>query len=322
MTLRRRWFAALTVGLVLVGVSACTRVSQFSGGTAQPGSAGMDCASDGFFALPNPTPSSPTPPLPSIHLPADAVLVLATRCMFEIRDVPGDGSWMFRIEQRADSGLDALAAALRLPDEQTPKGVGCALIGYVPTIITVTDTTGRMLHPVLPTAMCSAPLQKAIDAVNAVPWQTTATVKVRHVRSELEVSSGCSGSYKPVIAMIAADGGGAGAPPKVGTAATPLKICVFVLSDTETINAGSLTLHIGKLTKASTVDGPAAAALLSAVAAAPAATSTCTDESPFATITGDGVPELEVELGGCYRALVLDSLRQLDAATVQSWHLL
>jgi hypothetical protein len=322
MMLRSKtWLAVLTAGLVLIAAGSCSPGLTLGSGDGLPGSAGEDCDSNGFLAFPSPSPSPSTTPVPSIQLPADAVLVLATRCLFEMRDVPGDGTWMYRIEQRADSGLDALATALRLPDEQTPKGGNCAAIGYPPNIITVTDTTGRMLHPVVPTGVCGAPLLKTIGAINAVPWLTTATVKLRQVRTALEVSSGCSGFYKPVVAMRAADGGHAAEPPKIDIASSPLDVCIYALGDADTIDAGSQILHIGRLSKASIVEGDAARALLTAVAAAPAATTTCTDEAPFATITGKGVPELEVELGGCYRALVLDSLRQLDAATVQAWHL-
>ena len=307
----------LTVGLVLFGAGACERVGSYDG-VEEP--AGAACDSEKEPDLPTQTPTAP--PVPNIHLPADAVLVLATRCVFDLESVPGDGQWVRRIEQRADGGLDALATALRLPDEQTPKGVGCALIGYVPTIITVTDTTGWMFVAKLPTDFCGAPLNETVQAVKALPWQTVGTTRVRRFSSGPGTASDCEAAYKPVVALRAAEPGPATEPFKIDATVAPLRICVFTPDRADPIEAGSATLHIGKLAKASTLDGQSAAALLSTLAAAPPVTETCTDEAPFATITGKGLPELEVELGGCYRALDGDSLRQLDAATVQSWHLL
>jgi len=311
----------LTVGLVLFGAGACEQVGSYDG-VEEP--AGAACDSEKEPDLPTQTPTAP--PVPNIHLPADAVLVLATRCVFDLESVPGDGQWVRRIEQRADGGLDALATALRLPDEQPPahpsKHEGCLAMAYARTIITVTDTTGWMFVPKLPTDFCGAPLNEAVQAVKALPWQTVGTTRVRRFSSGPGTASDCEAAYKPVVALRAAEPGPATEPFTIDTTVVPLRLCVFTPDPANPIEAGSATLHIGKLAKASTLDGQSAAALLSTLAAAPAATSACADEAPFATITGKGLPELEVELGGCYRPLDGDSLRQLDAATVQSWHLL
>jgi hypothetical protein len=317
VTRSRIWLAVLVGCLALFLPWACVSVIT-SADEVPAGPVGDDCDSNGFLGSPGATPS--TSSIRSIRLPDDAVLVLATRCLFQIRPVPGDGEWMFRIEQRADSGLDALATALRLPSQWFHLGV-CNAVGHSPDVITVTDATGRTLHPVLPKGPCDGPLPKAVDAVNAVPWQTTATVKVRQLRSEPEVASGCPGASKPVVAMRAAQGDPAGEPFTINTSPATLNVCVYVPDPTDTgaDTIGSLTLHTGKLAKVSTVDGSAAVALLSAIAAAPTATGTCTGEAPFATIAQPA--DLAFELGGCYRALDGNSLRQLDPATVQGWHL-
>src|SRR5689334_3554495 len=49
----------------------------------------------------NPLPSPP----PQAALPADAVLTLATRCIFGTERVPGDGEWQTREDQQATTGL-------------------------------------------------------------------------------------------------------------------------------------------------------------------------------------------------------------------------
>ena len=155
-----------------------------------------------------------------------------------------------------------------------------------------------------------------------MPWQTTATTKLRQTRTELEVKSDCPGSYKPVVALIGAEGRRDKAEVfAIDTTPTPVRVCLYTLDPTETIEAGSRSFHLGKLATASTLEGEPARALLTAVAAAPPATASCPDEAPFAVLTLPKGPELTVELGGCYRALVGDSLRQLDAATVKGWHL-
>ena len=76
----------LTVGLVLFGAGACERVGPYEG-IEEP--AGATCDSENDRDLPTQTPTAP--PVPNIHLPADAVLVLATRCVFDLESVPGDG---------------------------------------------------------------------------------------------------------------------------------------------------------------------------------------------------------------------------------------
>jgi hypothetical protein len=82
-----------------------------------------------------------------------------------------------------NSGLDALAAALRLHSLGAPAHVNCALVCYLPIVITVTDTKGRQLNPKVPHEACGGPLPAAIDAIVAVPWRTVATRQVRQMQS-------------------------------------------------------------------------------------------------------------------------------------------
>ena len=118
---------------------------------------------------------------PTTTLPADAVLVSATRCIHPTQVVSGDGEWLMRIEQKATSGLDALAAALRLPSQEPSPGQVCPAIGHVPIIITVTDTTGRSIHPEVPKDSCGAPLVAAVNAIAALSWTDVSTTKVQQV---------------------------------------------------------------------------------------------------------------------------------------------
>jgi hypothetical protein len=257
-------------------------------------------------------------------LPADAVLVAASRCLYETQQFPGDGEWMMRIEQTAESGLAALAAALRLPSQTSDGSEACDLIKYGPVIITVTDGRGRQLHPEVPETACGAPLPAAVDAITALPWTTVATTKARQTRSELEVSSGCSGGYKPVIALIAAENLGTEvAKTAIDATPRPLSVCRYAL-DPDPANVISLdngpALKMGVLVSASTLDSAGAGKLLAEVAAAPRASPCSQPQSPFAVVhpTDGSAPWIYVELGGCNRALndVNNSLRQLDASVV------
>ncbi len=279
-----------------------------------PGGAGADCESDGMTVV---TPRPLTP------LPADAVLVSARRCLYQAEVVPGDGEWLMRVEQRASSGLDALAAALRLPSEEKSSATACLAIGYVPIVITVSDTAGRAIQPEVPQSACGAPLKAAVDAIAALPWTTVATTKARQIRSELEVSSGCAGAYKPVIPLTAAEGSGTQTQ-KVDATARSLRVCRFDL-DPDPANVITLSngtpFRMGVLKSVSTLDSNAGGLLLTALASAPRAVGTCAHpEQPFAVIdpTDGSGPNVMIELGGCYRAS-LDGenyVRQLDAATV------
>jgi len=274
----------------------------------------MYCDSDGIH----------TDRIPALTpLPVDSVLTSVRRCLFEVQPVTGDGEWMVRIEQLAESGLDGLAAALRLPSEQADPNQACLAIGYVPIVITVTDDKGRELHPKVPETACGAPLQATVDAISSLTWSTVATTKTSQVRSELEVSSGCSGSFKPVIPLVAAEGSGTQTT-TVDTSAGPLRVCRYEL-DTDPANVISLSngtpYRIGRLVSASTLDAAASKELLTALAAAPRVTGSCAQaEYPFAVLqpaNGSG-PWITIERGGCNRVL-LDAenyLRQLDADMV------
>jgi hypothetical protein len=101
----------------------------------------------------------------------------------------------------------------------------------------------------------------------------------------------------------------------------PLKVCVYRPDDTDTMPSGSLTFHIGRLVAADTLKGATAQNLLATVAEAPPATAACAAEAPFAEISSSN-GDITVELGGCYRALIGNVLRQLNSDTVRTWHLL
>jgi hypothetical protein len=250
-------------------------------------------------------------------MPADRSLVLASRCVWTLETVPGDGEWAIRLSQETTSGLEALAQALRLPNEQAGPNLTCTAIAYAPIIISVTDDRGRPFQPTIPTTACGAPRSEVTDAITAMPWITVETTRTHQVRSELELTSGCSSTWKPVIAIAATESGAGSS--TVDTTAREMRVCRYDVGTEPSLDmGGGIVLHDGVLVAASTLDADGAGQLLAAIDAAPPAAACAQVESPFAVVYADNGPWVAVELDGCYRALI-DSgsdLRQLDVEVV------
>lgn len=284
---------------------------------------GSPCPATGTPAGANSV-SAPTPTFTS--LPADFVPVRATRCVYLTTRVPGKGEWLYLEEQRATTGLAALAAALRPtgPSPSLPKGAACSDIGVIPIVITLIDAKGRTLTPALPVDACGIYRHPATAAIGRLPWQTFRRTPVHQLTGELAISSGCQEQYKGVIALNATSGVRRTPSPGSVLPTVPgsvrLTVCRYRLDHTDSMQVGSgATFYSGRLASTGTLTGDQARRFLTAVDAAPAVTRTCSaPQAPFAMVSGDGVPgPIAVELGGCDRALDgSDALRQLTPATV------
>jgi hypothetical protein len=299
---------------VLGGGGAAARASTDVAGLV------VSCTDPGFAPVAQPSSSGPTPQ----PLPTDFVPVSADRCEFDLVTVPGDGEWQVRDEQRADSGLDALVAALRQPSEENAE-VSCAAVGTVPVVITLTDAHGRKVVPVLPHQACGMPLRSVAQAIQELPWRSVSRKKVHRTRSQLEIDSGCSGRYKPMIAIEAGEGStrsANAAPFDPSRPPTALEVCRYRLTRTETISGSnpSVAFEMGVLSSAATLSGGDLNRFVKLVHAAPPVTARCEQpQAPFAVVSAkDGTgPYLMAELSGCYRADDGNgALRQLDADTV------
>jgi hypothetical protein len=281
---------------------------------------GVSCTDPGFAPVAQPSAAEPTPqPLPRGFVP-----VSAARCEFSLVTVPGDGEWQVRDEQRADSGLDVLVAALHQPSQDNAK-VNCAAVGTVPVVITLTDALGRKVVPALPHQACGLPLQSVVQAIQQLPWRSVSRKKVHQTRSRLETESGCSGGYKPMIAIEADEGSARSsnaAPFDRGQPPTALEVCRYRLDPTNTLSGAnpSVTFKMGVLSSAATMSGATLNRFVTSVNAAPPVTTHCEQpQTPFAVVSAkDGAgPYLMVELSGCYRADDGNgTLRQLDQDTV------
>jgi hypothetical protein len=303
---------AVALGSALL-LTACARPGATTDLGAPPNAEAGDAVLPSTHGCPAPDGATP--------LPADAVLVSVERCRSEIRPVPSDGQWEFRIDERATANLAPLAAALRRPSEPIGAHTICDLMLHAQPVITVTDQLGHQITPVVPQTACGAPMPAVIQALNDLTWVTVATTKLGQVQTELEITSGCPGGYKQMVALEASmDRGEVARPQPVPTTAAQLRVCRYDLDPSSLVVTN---IHGGDLVAASTLNGSAAHALLTAVADAPPVTGTCAHpESAFVVVSppGGGAPNITIELSGCYRAWIdgENYLRQLDAATVRS----
>jgi hypothetical protein len=316
MVLRTGWVLAAVLVLSVTGCARAKVESDAGPARDAPGIAGSPSCS---FAVGRPT---PTPGAAKQPLPDDFVPVTARRCVLTTVAVPGDGEWQVRDEQEATSGLDRLLRVLRRPS--APRGDGaCPAIGVVPVDLTLVDAGGRTLDPSLPQDACGLPVAGAVEAVEALPWKSVKQTRVGRVRSQLELDSGCSGRYKPVVDLAATSGRRSTGPAFGGPTPSALTVCRYRLDPADPVSLDNgPPLATGVLDSAGTLTGASLANLVAAIAAAPAATGRCDQpQQPFAVLfpPGGAGPFLAVELGGCHRLLDgADQLRQLDAATVEA----
>jgi hypothetical protein len=325
-----RWLTVVVWAGLVAGAAGCASGQQVSGpdagsdaGAADVSAAGVSCLSPGFIMIRPSTSAAPSPEPSPQSLPGDFTPVSASRCLYKVVPVPGDGEWQVRVEQTATSQLDVLMRALRQPSKTGGANVACPAIGRLPLVLTLTDGHGRSLVPAIPHEVCGGPSRTVVQTIQALPWNTIRQTMLNRIRSQLELDSACQPAYKPMIAIEASTGthrspaAGAFFP---GTPPTALEVCRYALDETSTIGlAGSGTLKMGKLSTTAKLSGGALDRLVAALNAAPPVTAACTKpQAPFAVLNGDGRAGLgSIELGGCDRALDNGNvLHQLDAATV------
>ena len=306
------------VAALLALVAGCTPA--FSTGAALPDGPRIpwNAAELGLTCDDGPFPQWDAPPAASV------VVVRATRCINRIERVPGDGEWDIRHEQEATAGLEAYAAALRLPDVTGQPAAGPGELPCdttsAPIVITLTDSAGRRYVPRVPND-CGTPLPAVLDAIAALAWTDTATRPLVRLRTELSLTSDCEDEWKPTIGLIATEWWTGEPAPELDPTPRPMLACRYEIRlDYPVPFNDELTLHGAALVSASTVDADAAAELVTAVLAAPTAPACEPDEVTFAIVRPTDVPApwVAVELDGCYRAAIgfEDHLRQLDAALV------
>jgi hypothetical protein len=248
--------------------------------------------------------------LPEGTVPAGFAPAWVLRCTNVVRPVPGHGRWSFEVEERADTGIDRLLAALSRPDEATPRGTVCAADGVGASPVALVDAAGRIVHPRLPQDACGKPQQQVRDALAALRFREVKATRLHQEQSQQSIDTGCGQMWTDLDDEMLTGRPAAARPawPKVPES---VLVCLW-----QPQGAGQ-----PRLLAARTVTGTELAGLLARLDRLPAGKVACSmPHHRFAVIEylrhGGFDSAAYAELDGCRRILRPDhTLGQLDEAT-------
>src|SRR5579884_127464 len=335
---RSRAAAASAAVLILGLTAACASSTAASQSNAQTGQAVGSSpradygVGDPLIMQPGSTcPSTSTDPAiaklragtKQVALPPDFRPVAAVRCEFPIRTVPGDGEWQFADAQRADSGMAQLVAALRLPSQTAAPGalIACPAMGMAMPPFALVDAKGNIVSPLLPHDVCGFPLQQVTKAVDALPWRTETEQRLHQTRTQAEIDTGCSASYKYLFEYPVSDTPEPWSKVRHPMSPPPTVVCVYAV-DPSTFKD---YIAIGSFTRGAKLTPAQQTAVVKAFDDASGTGTpapTCTAKATrFVSVDGPGTM---VELDGCKRvrwpnnfmSTAPDSLLQLLASLV------
>src|SRR6185437_5298611 len=312
MSINRRGLAALAA--LLAGLSAgCASSTARHASAIPPGQVattppGANTGVGNAFMMPPGTDCPSTSPDPAIAklragvkqvaLPPDFHPIAAIRCESPIRMVPGDGEWQFADAQRADSGLAGLLADLHLPSQTGSPDTVCPAVGLVMEPFALVDTSGKVISPLLPTAVCGFPLPQVTNAINALPWRTETEQRLHQTRTQAEIDTGCSAQYKYMFEHPVT-----GTPEPWSKVRRPMNpapetVCVYTI---EPPAAGDY-IAVGSFTRGAKLTATQQTAIAAALgnASQTPAPACAAKATRFASLEGPGAGLL-VELDGCKR---------------------
>ena len=181
MIVRARGLVTAAVVAAILGASACASAGS---GSRDPG------ASQAPAAVHCPT----TPVMPgrtNESIPAGFKTAWVLRCRDDERAVPGDGTWHFRIEERADTKAAALVVALRKPDKKTPSGTVCPGIATSLGYFALVDESGKAIYPRVPIGFCYQPQDAVVEALKALPFHEVKATPLNQEQSQRSIDTGC-----------------------------------------------------------------------------------------------------------------------------------
>jgi hypothetical protein len=85
----------------------------------------------------------------------------------------GRAGWEWVAVQRSSGPFDALVKALRAPAAAGTSTI-CPDVLNAPIVLTLTDAAGRTVMPALPATSCNRPDPAVQQAIDRLPWTTTA----------------------------------------------------------------------------------------------------------------------------------------------------
>jgi hypothetical protein len=308
------------MGWRVAGGSVVTSVAVILMATACASSAvpGSGSTSTGASGHPNPgvvrcpamtrLPERNTEPVPE-----DFETAWVLRCGDALRAVPGDGTWFFRVEERADTDAAALMTALRRPDEEAPAGTLCVDVAIGVPYFALIDASGTVLSPRVPLDGCGQPQRQVLDALKALPFHETDATRLNQEQSQQSIDTGCGQMWTdaPAGDMLAHT---KPASSRRMWQKTPdaVRICLW----------RPRASGLPELVSAGTVTGPDLAALLTRLDQLPAARSCTARHHRFAVLEyirqGWYDDAAYAEIDGCRMILRPDhTLCQLDATTTE-----
>ncbi|MEU4474197.1 hypothetical protein [Micromonospora sp. NPDC023888] len=307
---------ALAVALLGVALGGCGASGTGSGGGDEPGPAQIvemwtSCAeaapqAGAILSVPKtgaPTPAGVDPRIGRVD-PAFTP-VAAVLCGREIRPGPGGGRDQVATERRATQ-LAPLLAALRLPDQESDRGVACSLEMLVPPWLALLDDQGRWLRPYLPTDACGKPRAEVRKALAELSTTLVDSRVVGQVEGPAAEAAGCAQRWTDLVWVETSNGRPGPPAPATSPAAGPLRLCVYQVPPAE--RGGGKPA--GDFVYGGPLPAERQAGVLRALANRRAVADCATPASRFAVLRpldGGAGPDRYVELDGCRRFLIAAS---------------
>lgn len=235
-------------------------------------------------------------------IPADFVATAVVRCRNEFREVPGEGTWVVQITERADTPVSQLVTLLRRPSEPTSPGATCPDIAYSVPYFALVDAEGRALLPDVPTEVCGKPREEVTNLLGTLPYQTVTETRIALGQS-VSPNDGCHDLRKDTIA-VASPMPAPAAP--MWSSGPEIHVCVY-----------TKTGEYGQLETGYLLTGQESAALKAMLGAAGPAAPCDKPNTRFAVLTAWNGSSATVELDGCFRVhRPNNTLGQLDEGVV------
>ena len=232
-------------------------------------------------------------------VPADFTTAAVVRCRVETRRIPGEGTWVVQVTERAATPVPELDAMLRRPSDTTSAETACTLRAqYVPYFLLI-DAEGEALLPTLPTTACDRPRHELTDFLESMPYRTVTETRLSHVDNGEGPQTGCAGQWQDTLT--------AASPAPAPHPAGDVHVCLYRVSgDTGWWDAGRL------------LTGADAAALRATLGAAGPAAPCDRPHTRFAVLhLAPNDDTATVELNGCLRFRRVDgTLGQLTPDVV------
>jgi hypothetical protein len=278
-------------------------------GTATGTGSGLGSAGDGQAPVGRPGSAHCPISLPEGSVPAGFATAWVLRCSEAVRPVSGNGRWWFDVEERTDSGLGPLLAALRRPDEAMPPGTVCSGIGVGETPVALVDAAGRVVHPRMPRNSCGHPQQQVLDALAALRFRETRATPRQQEQSQQSVDTRCGQMWIDLGADVFARSKPIASRRMWPKTPDAVRICLW-----QPQGSGP-----PRLVRAGTVTGADLARLVARLDQLSAAAACTVPHHRFAVLEEEPHGDLVyAELDGCRRILRPDhTLGELDPTTVE-----